>query len=559
MPAYEQVNLSFNDIYIMNAKLNKKTDKSLRRYLVNLDTSRMGHIFADCIVIGSGIAGLRAALEASKAGRVLLITKGDVPDSNSYYAQGGIAAVIRNDDSYESHITDTLKTGCGLSDPDIVDKVVRESTSHINELIEWGAPFDKNGDDLDAGREGGHSKHRVIHAHGDATGKAIVETLWQKVKENDHIKIFDNCYCIDLLTSDGRCVGVVNWHNKYRMQCCWSGNIILATGGAGRLWRESTNPSVSTADGLAMAWRAGAVLADLEFMQFHPTTLYIAGADRSLITEALRGEGAYLVHADGSRFMQDYHEMAELAPRDIVSRSIYDQISKKKTTSVFLDIRHLGSEFLDARFPTISALCKSFDIDVDNDLIPVRPSAHYMIGGVRTDITGKTSLPGLYCCGEAACTGLHGGNRLASNSLLEALVFGKICGQQVCSDIASGIKSQMFHMNYEVPHSERSRLDVPDVMNSLKAVMWRNVGVAREEGHLAEAVEIIEFWQRYVMDKVFDKPEQWQCQNMLTICQQIAKFALLRQESRGVHFRTDFPDTDPAQQNHSIEKPADLK
>ena len=543
----------------MSAQFKKKTVKSLRRYLVNMDTNRMGHIFADCIVIGSGIAGLRAALEAAQSGRVLLITKGDIPDSNSYYAQGGIAVVVRNDDSFQDHINDTLSTGCGISNEDIVSKVVRDAPAHIAELIDWGTPFDKNGSELDAGREGGHSNCRVIHALGDATGKAIVEALWQKVKENDNIKIFDKCYCIDLLTNEGRCVGVVNWHNKYRMQCCWSGNIILASGGAGRLWRESTNPSVSTADGLAMAWRAGAVLADLEFMQFHPTTLYIAGAERSLITEALRGEGAYLVDADGSRFMHDYHQMAELAPRDVVSRAIFDHMSKNNATSVFLDVRHLGSDLLESRFPTISALCSSFDIDVNNDLIPVRPSAHYMIGGVYTDIHGRTNLPGLYCCGEVACTGLHGGNRLASNSLLEALVFGKICGRQVCENIKSGIKPQMLPMNYEVPQSERSRLDVPDVMNSLKAVMWRNVGVAREQGHLAEAVEIIEFWQRYVMDKVFDTPVQWQCQNMLTVCRQIAKFALRRQESRGVHFRTDFPAADPAFQRHSIAEPVDLK
>ena len=543
----------------MTPKPNKKTVKSFRRYLVNIDTSRMGHIFADCIVIGSGIAGLRAALEAVKSGRVLLITKGDIPDSNSYYAQGGIAAVVRDDDSFQAHIDDTITTGCGLSDEHVVQKVVNDAPEHINELISWGTPFDRNGDELDAGREGGHSNFRVIHALGDATGKAIVESLWQKVRQNDRIKIFDKCYCIDLLTNEGRCVGVVNWHNKYRMQCCWSGNVILATGGAGRLWRESTNPSVSTADGLAMAWRAGAILADLEFMQFHPTTLYIAGADRTLITEALRGEGAYLVHADGTRFMQNYHDMAELAPRDVVSRSIFDQMSKKNTTSVFLDVRHLGSDFLESRFPTISALCKSFDIDVDNDLIPVRPSAHYMIGGVNTDINGRTNIPGLLCCGEVACTGLHGGNRLASNSLLEALVFGKICGQQVCVSIESGTKSQMIPMNYEVPQSERSRLDVPDVMNSLKALMWRNVGVAREQGHLSEAVEIIEFWQRYVMDKVFDTPAQWQCQNMLTVSRQIAKFALRRQESRGVHFRTDFPDTSPDFHKHAFTDPVELK
>lgn len=541
----------------MNTKT-KKSSKTLRRYLARIDTSRMGHIFSDCIVIGSGVAGLRAALAAAQAGNVMLITKGDIPASNSYYAQGGIAAVTRADDSFESHIEDTLRAGCDLCNRQVVETVVRQAPEHIAELRKWQTPFDMADGLLDAGREGGHSNYRIAHAHGDATGRAMVESLWQQVKANSRIKIFDNCFCIDLLTAENRCVGVVTWHNKYRMQCCWSGCVVLASGGAGRLWRETTNPEIATGDGLAMAWRAGVRLADLEFMQFHPTTLYIAGAERSLITEALRGAGALLVNSEGRQFMAEYHEMAELAPRDIVSRAIFDQMAKGKSTSVYLDIRHLGSKFLETKFPTISALCASFDIDVDNDLIPVRPSAHYMVGGVKTDADGRTNLPGLYCCGEVACTGLHGANRLASNSLLEALVFGRICGDNVCRDIKNGIRPAMFPMNYQIELSERTRLDVPDVTNSLKALMWRNVGLTREESHLTEALEIIDFWQRYVMDKVFDNPEQWQCQNMLTICRLVTLSALQRTESRGVHFRTDFPNTDPTQCKHSLAELATL-
>lgn len=521
----------------------KKTGKLLRRYLARIDTGRMGHIFSDCIVIGSGVAGLRAALEAAQAGNVLLITKGKVPDCNSYYAQGGIAAVIRSDDSFQSHIEDTLNAGGGICDIDIVSKVVREAPDHIRELCDWSTPFDTSEGQIEAGREGGHTNYRIAHAHGDATGKAIVEALWEQVKANKRIKIWEDCFCIDLLTAEGRCVGVVNWHNKYRMQCCWSGSVVLASGGAGRLWRETTNPEVATGDGLAMAWRAGAELADLEFMQFHPTTLYIAGAERTLITEALRGAGAKLVDGDGHQFMGDYHQMGELAPRDVVSRAIFDQMARTRATSVYLDMRHLGRNFVAEKFPTISALCKSFDIDVETELVPVRPSAHYMVGGVRTDIQGRTNLPGLYCCGEVACTGLHGANRLASNSLLEALVFGKICGQGVASDLANGIKPAMYPMDYEIEDSDRTRLDVPDVVNSLKSLMWRNVGLAREESHLAEAIEIVEFWHRYVMDKVFDSPAQWECQNMLTVSYLITKLALERQESRGVHFRLDYPQT----------------
>ena len=537
---------------------NKKTVRSLRRYLARIDTSRMGHIFADCIIVGSGLAGLRAALEASKAGKVILITKGSVPDCNSYYAQGGIAAVIRSDDSFESHIQDTINTGCELSIPEIVEKVVKEAPQHIEELSQWGTPFDMADGKIEAGREGGHTNYRIAHALGDATGRAMVEAVWKQVLENDNIKVFQECFCIDILTHEGKCVGVVNWHNKYRMQCCWSENVILASGGTGRLWRETTNPDIATGDGIAMAWRAGAELADLEFMQFHPTTLYIAGADRTLITEALRGAGAKLVDNKGHRFMLDYHEMAELAPRDIVSRAIFDHMLNNKATNVFLDIRHLGSEFLSHKFPTISALCQSFDINVDTDLIPVRPSAHYMIGGIKTDINGQTNIPGLFCCGESACTGLHGANRLASNSLLEALVFGKICGQNVCKNIAAGSTPNMYPMDYHIEPSQRTRLDVPDVINSLKSLMWRNVGIAREESRLEEAIEIIEFWHRYIMDKVFDKPTEWECQNMLTLGHLITRMALERRESRGVHFRLDYPELSNKFKNHSILEPANL-
>jgi L-aspartate oxidase len=294
-----------------------------------------------------------------------------------------------------------------------------------------------------------------------------------------------------------------------------------------------------------MAYRAGAVLQDLEFMQFHPTTLYIAGASRALITEALRGEGAILVDSNGCAFMKEYHDAAELAPRDIVSRAILSQMLKTNSTHVYLDARHLDKEHFAKRFPTISELCESFDIDVSRDLIPVRPSAHYMVGGVKTDSSAKTSIQNLYACGEVASTGLHGANRLGSNSLLEGLVFGKIAGLSSCENlknVAQRIKHQI--VKYHVPHSDRSRLDTADVRNSLRALMWRNVGIIRKDQPLKEAQEIIRFWQRYVMDKVFDGPTGWECQNMLTVCLLMASAAELRKESRGVHFRSDFPNTD---------------
>jgi L-aspartate oxidase len=353
-------------------------------------------------------------------------------------------------------------------------------------------------------------------------------------------------YAIDLITNDdNRCLGMVG-HDRHRgPQIIWAVNTILATGGAGRLYRETTNPEVATGDGIAMAYRAGAVLRDLEFVQFHPTTLYVAGASRALITETLRGEGAVLLDNKGHRFMKSYHESAELAPRDIVSRAILEQMLKTESTHVYLDARHFEKEHFAKRFPLICELCESFDIDVSRDLIPVRPSAHYMVGGVRTDKSGRTSIENLYACGEIASTGLHGANRLGSNSLLEGLVFGKVAAESACRDKKPN-NAHIRHprMRYEIPHSDRSRLDTADVRNSLRALMWRNVGITRREKPLAEAQEIIRFWQRYVMDKVFDSPKGWECQNMLTVCLMIAQAAQQREESRGVHFRSDFPETD---------------
>ncbi len=531
------------------------TQAETRRYLARMDTRAVGHLYTDCLVIGGGSAGLRAALAAAEAGTVLVLVKDVLPESNSYYAQGGIAAVLRAEDDFESHIQDTLKTGCGLCDRDVVEMVVRQGPGHIHDLLEWGTPFDMDGESLATGREGGHSQSRVAHALGDATGRAISTCLSVKAKRHANIKIFEHCFCIDLLTDEDRCLGALTWHPKYGFQCIWSHRTILASGGAGRLWRETSNPDGATGDGLAIAWRAGAVLSDLEFMQFHPTTLYIAGASRMLITEALRGAGGLLVDGKGRRFMQDYHEMGELAPRDVVSRAIFDYVIKTGATNVYLDVRHLGAAWMRDHFPTISQVCASFDIDVEKNLIPVRPSAHYMIGGIKTDTDGRTSIAHLYACGEAASTGLHGSNRLASNSLLESLVFGKVCGEHAAHEIAAlrHIDPESRRIVYEIDRSQRTKMDIPDVTNSLRAVMWRNVGVARNEERLTETVEIIDFWRRYVMDKVFDGPMEWQCQNMLTVCRLVSQVALDRRETRGVHFRSDYPERDDTQFNKHFE------
>jgi L-aspartate oxidase len=541
-----------------------------RRHLVNIDSASTQQLFTDCLVVGAGIAGLRAAIELVPSGacpersrgvegaanqrNVTIVCKDTLENSNTWKAQGGIASVLDEADAFESHIADTLNTGCGICDENVVDLVVRQGPELIEQLLGWGVEFDLVDGRIATTIEGGHSHSRIAHAHGDETGRIIAEALIRKVRGNPNIKIVENFYTIDLLTDDARCVGVIGLDKQTGLQIIWAANTILATGGAGQFYRETTNPEVATGDGLTMAYRAGAVLQDLEFVQFHPTTLYVAGATRALITETLRGEGAILLDNKGRRFMKDYHEAAELAPRDIVSRAILAQMLKTESTHVYLDVRHLDKAYLAKRFPLISELCESFDIDVSRDLIPVRPSAHYMVGGVKTDISARTSIENLYACGEVASTGLHGANRLGSNSLLEGLVFGKIAGQAVSGHKEKGD----FHVKhpvtkYQIAHSDRTRLDTADVRNSLRALMWRNVGITRTAHLLDEAQERIRFWQRYVMDKVFDSSVGWECQNMLTVCLLIAQSAQKREESRGVHFRSDFPQTDDEHFKRHIE------
>ncbi|MCH8118640.1 MAG: L-aspartate oxidase [Planctomycetes bacterium] len=517
-----------------------------RRYLVNIDSISTHQLFTDCLVIGAGIAGFRAAIEAAEHCNVIIVCKDTVKNSNTAKAQGGIASVLNKTDTFESHITDTLNTGCGICDEGIVDSVIRQGPELIEQLLDWGTEFDLIDGHIATTLEGGHSCPRVAHAHGDETGRIITEALIKKVGQNSNIRILENFYAIDLLTNDdNKCIGIVGHDNHRGPQIIWAANTILATGGAGRLYRETTNPEVATGDGIAIAYRAGVVLQDLEFMQFHPTTLYIAGATRALITETLRGEGAVLLDNKGRRFMKEYHEAAELAPRDIVSRAILTQMRKTESTHVYLDVRHFDKAYFAKRFPQINELLESFDIDIGHDLIPVRPSAHYMIGGVKTDSLAKTNIENLYACGEIASTGLHGANRLGSNSLLEGLVFGKIAGKIASQSTKAGA-AHLKHplIKYQIPHSDRTRLDAADVRNSLRALMWRNVGITRKAQLLTETQEIISFWQRYVMDKIFDSPEGWECQNMLTVCLLMAQSAYVRQESRGVHFRRDFPHTD---------------
>jgi len=531
-----------------------------RRYLLSFESRRLPHIFTDVLVIGAGVAGLRAAIEAARHGQVIVTAKGELRDSNSYQAQGGLAAVMTASDTLESHVTDTLATAAGLGDERVIRHVIAKAPEHIRELGEWGVSFDTaEGDALDLGREGGHSANRIVHADGDATGRAVTDVLIARAQATDDLKIFENCFAVDLLTdppgggAGATCLGALTFHPRYGLQVLRARQTILAAGGAGMLWRETSNPPVATADGIALAFRAGATIADIEMVQFHPTTLYIAGATRSLISEAVRGEGAKLIDRDGHRFMRDYDAAGELAPRDVVSRAIQEQMAKTKATHVYLDVRHLPARAFAERFPQITALCRSFGLDPSSDLIPVHPAAHYMVGGAKTDLDARTSVAGLLACGETAATGLHGANRLASNSLTEALVFGKRAGELAAGEHAGDdARMNARHIDWANPPSERTVLDLGDIRNSLRSVMWRNAGIVRRGERLVETLEIVEFWGRYVLDKEFYDPAGWEAQNMLTTAYLVGEAALRRTETRGVHYRADFPDTDPVWQRHQL-------
>jgi L-aspartate oxidase len=506
------------------------------RTLVPFDLRALPVIDTDVLIIGSGSAALRAALAAARHRRsVLVVTKKSSLDCNSFYAQGGIAAAIAEHDTPESHILDTLKVGCGLSDPAMVEIVVREGAERVRELIDGGAPFDRDGRRLSFGLEGGHSIARVLH-RGDETGAMLERELLRHVKS----RIVEDCFALDLVTSEGACWGAVVSHVKKGLQWIRARRTILATGGLGQIYRETTNPSVATGDGVAMAFRAGAELMDMEFMQFHPSTLYLAGATRALISEAVRGAGAKLRDRRGRQFMKDYHAMAELAPRDIVSRSILRHMLDTHDTQVYLDVRHLKN--LPKHFPQLVRLCRQYGLDPRKDMIPVRPAAHYMIGGVRTDAWGRSSIPNLFAAGECAAAGFHGANRLASNSLLECLVFGHRAGTVAAQEAVSAVPD--FPFRAPKRGGKHGELDLEDIRNSLRSVMWRNVGIEREADGLRYAMDSIGFWSGYVLDAEFDEPGGWELQNMLQLGRLMAWAALKRHESRGVHYRHDYPRTD---------------
>lgn len=523
------------------------------RYLVPFHPKRVPHRFTDVLVIGGGLAGLRAALAVPSDQSVLVITKSSLRQSNSSYAQGGIAGVIDPEDRFEDHIADTLSAGGGLCDTDVVEMVVREAPARIHELIDWGTNFDQESGGLALGREGGHSHHRIVHALGDATGKEVMRAVIDRTCALENVETWENAFTLDLLTHENRCRGALVWSAEHGKALVWAKQTILCTGGTGQIYRETTNPEVATGDGLAIAFRAGAELRDMEFMQFHPTVLYIAGSSRSLITEAMRGEGARLVDRNGERFMDEYDPRGELAPRDVVSRAIVTQMERTRHPSVYLDLSHLDAATVRARFPGIASTCAEFGLDIARDWIPVRPGAHYMIGGVTVDIEGRTTLDGLWAAGECTSSGLHGANRLASNSLLEGLVFGAHAGA-AAARVAATIDDDFRAVPLVNPPLEEGveSLDLGDIRNSLKSAMWRSAGVRRDREHLLEAAESIDRWCGYVLARQFSDADGWELQNMLTVARLVIEAALAREETRGVHLRTDFPAADDARWKRRI-------
>lgn len=516
------------------------------RYLVPFRASRSQHYFTDLLIIGGGLSGLRAANAAQPHQSVLIITKNELSESNSHYAQGGIAGVIDPEDRFEDHVDDTLAAGGNLCHSAVVDMVVREAPGRIEELVKWGTRFDQLGGSLALGREGGHSHERIVHALGDATGKEVMRAVIGHTQSLPNVEIWERTFTIDLLTHDGRCHGVVLSRGGATPALVWAKQTILCTGGIGQIYRESTNPPVATGDGFAAAYRAGVELRDMEFCQFHPTVLYIAGASRSLITEAVRGEGAHLLDSESNRFMPLYDPRAELAPRDVVSQSIVTQMARTSHSCVYLSMAHLNPEESRARFPGIASACAKFGLDIATDPIPVRPGAHYMIGGVTVDMQGQTSMPGLWAAGEVTSSGLHGANRLASNSLLEGLVFGAHAGN-AASRAAREMPDVMQAISIEQPPQTNAPVfDVADVRASLKSLMGRLVGVQRDAAGLREAADQVDSFSAFVMKRQFTEEVGWELQNMLCCAQMMTRSALMRQESRGVHFRLDHPEPDDA-------------
>lgn len=487
----------------------------------------------DYIVIGSGVAGLRAALELASDGSVTVLTKDRLDESNTEYAQGGVAVALSDDDEIALHYEDTLNAGAGLCYEAAVKVLVEEGPRYITELIDWGAQFDRQGGELAFTREAAHSRRRILHAHGDSTGREIVRSLLSHAKKNKNITFLAHAATLDLLVEDGICTGIRYIDpNESILRSLKAKAVVLATGGAGQIYSQTTNPDVATGDGIAMSYAAGAMICDMEFIQFHPTALALPGAPRFLLTEALRGEGGRLRNDDGKLFMSKYDEREELAPRDVVSRSIVSEMNVTRRNWVYLDMTHLDSNYLQERFPKIYLTCLRYNLDLTKDMIPVSPAAHYIMGGVKTDTDGRTTLPGLYAAGEVACTGVQGANRLASNSLLEGLVFGARAGAAAIIDTA-GFLLNPDHTQIISDITPNDWMFDPQTRHQVQELMWNNVGLTRNKTDLIEASERL--------TALVEKSLNSRTRNFTILAKLITDAALWREESRGGHFRSDFP------------------
>ncbi|MDE0484634.1 MAG: L-aspartate oxidase [Candidatus Poribacteria bacterium] len=534
--------------------MNTETDSSV------LNSEARSSWYTDVLIIGSGAAGLRAALAASERADVTLITKTTLKESNTLYAQGGIAVAMNVDDTIDLHVEDTCSAGCGLCDVDAVETMVSEGIPRVTELLDWGANFDWEGTLPRFTQEAAHSRRRIVHK-GDATGRETTDVLVQRVLSTERIRVLSNAFAIDLLTDaesaqvkdDIACYGVTAIVDG-ELRNLYAKATILATGGLGQLYPCTSNPEVATGDGFAAAWRAGCEMVDMEFVQFHPTTLYLDGAPNFLISEAVRGEGGRLINIRGERFMEKYHEKGELAPRDVVSRAIQNEMYLTGFPCVYLDITHKPADFIQERFPTISDTTKRYGLDINIDLIPVRPGAHFMMGGIRTNIDSETNLKGLYACGEVACTGVHGANRLASNSLLECLVFGVRAGDNA-ADYASSQTLQT-PPNIQIPSNEEmtSELDENSVLaakDAIRETLWENVGIERDSEGLEQTLYVLEEIGSEINLCPYSSTslqstdvELCETYNMLNVAWIITQAALVRTESRGGHYRADFPEQD---------------
>ena len=511
------------------------------------DTFEVKKEYKDVVIIGAGVAGLRAAISLEDKATIAILAKDELKESASEYAQGGIAVALSDEDTIGIHFQDTLKAGDGLCNEEAVKILVEEGQERIIELIEWGTKFDKNGTKLAFTREAAHTRNRILHAHGDSTGKEVVRALITRAKHIPNLSFMPKLFTLELILSEDNIVkGVICLDEESKeIKVILARAVLLATGGIGQVYFKTTNPAFATGDGIAYAYEAGADLMDMEFVQFHPTMLSIENAPPFLLSEALRGEGAYLINVNGERFMHKYHPLKELAPRDVVSRAIVDEMQSTKSEQIFLDLRHLDANYIKNRFPNIYSSCLALNIDITIKPVPIHPAAHYFMGGVKTDLNCRTSLKGLYAAGEVACNGVHGANRLASNSLLEGIVYGARAGNAILEDICSldfvdSLNSSSFN-SYHIGKIEKKFL--LNFQEKIKNISWNKIGIKRCGESLLKATILRNLYNDLPKEAIINRL-YLETKNMLTISLLIAHFAYLRTESRGGHYRTDYPYKD---------------